>query len=205
MATSTLIDQRCIAVRAALADIRSLAATRPFDRKVLARMTRRLEQLASKRSLFPADDFPGPQAAPGAGGYRIYRLNEEDGDDGIALYLNAINPGEISLPHNHTTWATIVALEGEERNFIYRRLDDASDPTFARLEVVREITVKPGVSVGFMPEDLHSIQIDGTAPVLHFHLYGRPLDTLSERIGIHRDGAVVNYNAMLRAAAKAGQ
>lgn len=196
-ASSTdIATQRRAAVDQALADVRIIAAAVPFDRAVLARITARLEQLASHTALFTRADFPPPAVTEGVGASTRYRLNPADGEDGVALYLNSINPGKTSIPHNHTTWATIVAVEGQEENRVYRRTDDGSDPAVARLELDREVTVQPGTSIGFLADDLHSIHVIGDQPTLHFHLYGRPLETLSRRIGVNLEtGAVVNYNA----------
>ncbi|QRF62132.1 cysteine dioxygenase family protein [Variovorax paradoxus] len=194
--TTAIAAQRRIAVDQALADIRAIAAAQPLDRAVLARITARLEKLAAHAALFTREDFPPPAASEGVGASTRYRLNPGDGDDDVALYLNSINPGKTSIPHNHTTWATIVAVEGQEENRVYRRTDDGSDPAQARLELEREVTVQPGTSIAFLPEDLHSIHVIGDRPTLHFHLYGQPLETLSRRIGVNLEtGAIVNYNA----------
>jgi len=194
--TTAIAAQRRIAVDQALADIRAIAAAQALDRAVLARITARLEKLAANAALFTREDFPPPAASEGVGASTRYRLNPGDGDDDVALYLNSINPGKTSIPHNHTTWATIVAVEGQEENRVYRRTDDGSDPAQARLELEREVTVQPGTSIAFLPEDLHSIHVIGDRPTLHFHLYGQPLETLSRRIGVNLEtGAIVNYNA----------
>ncbi|SFO81936.1 Cysteine dioxygenase type I [Variovorax sp. PDC80] len=194
--TTAIAAQRRIAVDQALADIRAIAAAQALDRAVLARITARLEKLATNAALFTREDFPPPAASEGVGASTRYRLNPGDGDDDVALYLNSINPGKTSIPHNHTTWATIVAVEGQEENRVYRRTDDGSDPAQARLELEREVTVQPGTSIAFLPEDLHSIHVIGDRPTLHFHLYGQPLETLSRRIGVNLEtGAIVNYNA----------
>ena len=194
--TTAIAAQRRIAVDQALADIRAIAAAQPLDRTVLARITARLEKLAANAALFTREDFPPPAVSEGVGASTRYRLNPGDGDDDVALYLNSINPGKTSIPHNHTTWATIVAVEGQEENRVYRRTDDGSDPAQARLELEREVTVQPGTSIAFLPEDLHSIHVIGDRPTLHFHLYGQPLETLSRRIGVNLEtGAIVNYNA----------
>ncbi|WP_208511372.1 cysteine dioxygenase family protein [Variovorax paradoxus] len=194
--TTAIAAQRRIAVDQALADIRAIAAAQPLDRAVLARITARLEKLAAHAALFTREDFPPPAASEGVGASTRYRLNPGDGDDDVALYLNSINPGKTSIPHNHTTWATIVAVEGQEENRVYRRTDDGSDPAQARLELEREVTVQPGTSIAFLPDDLHSIHVIGDRPTLHFHLYGQPLETLSRRIGVNLEtGAIVNYNA----------
>ncbi|CAN7348319.1 cysteine dioxygenase [Variovorax paradoxus] len=193
---TALAARRRVAVDQALTDIRGIASTQPFDRTVLARITARLEKLAQQTELFTRTDFPPPAATEGVGASTRYRLNPEDGDDDIALYLNSINPGKTSIPHNHTTWAAIVAVEGQEENRIYRRTDDGRDPAVARLELDREVTVQPGTPIAFLPDELHSIHVIGNEPTLHFHLYGRPLETLSQRIGVNLEtGAIVNYNA----------
>jgi len=191
----TLADSRRAAIGATLADVRDLAAG-PVDRAVLDRIAARLAQLAARRELFTRAAFPPPAADAGVGASTRYRLNKDDGDDGVALYLNSINPGKKTIPHNHDTWAVIVAVEGREDNRVYRRTDDGRDPAVARLEVAREVTVEPGTPIAFLPDDLHSIHVVGEQPTLHFHLYGRPLETLTGRIGIDPEtGAVVNYNA----------
>ena len=126
----------------------------------------------------------------------LTELNPDDGDGGIALSLNSINPGKTTIPHNHDTWAVIVAVEGEEQNRVYRRTDDGRDPGRARLVLAQEVTVRPGTPIAFLPEDIHSIAVTGTQPTLHFHLYGRPLETLTGRIGIDlATGDVLDYNA----------
>ena len=69
------------------------------------------------------------------------------------------------------------------------------DPHQAKISITRELTVQPGTPISFLPDDLHSIHVQGSEPTLHFHLYGRPLDTLTGRIGIDpASGRIVNYN-----------
>jgi len=184
------------AVDAALNDVRRLVAHGTPDRTQLAAITARLEQLAADKALFSRTDFPPPATTEGVGASTRYRLNPDDGDAGLALYLNSINPGKTTAPHDHTTWAVIVAVEGQEVNRLYERTDDRSDPTRAQIHLAREVTVQPGTSIAFLPDDVHSIAVVGAAPTLHFHLYGQPLETLTGRVAIDPDtGAVKNYNA----------
>ncbi|NMK45351.1 cysteine dioxygenase family protein [Achromobacter sp. Bel] len=183
-------------VQAALSDIQSLLGDGPVTRDRLAAVTARLEQLAQRQELFPVSDFPPPAPGQGVGASTRYRLNPDDAPGVPALYLNSINPGKTTLPHNHTTWAAIVALSGQELNRVYRRSDDGSQEGRATLEQVREVVVQPGQSVSFLPDDIHSIHVTGDTPTLHFHLYGQPLEMLSGRIGIDlATGQILNYNA----------
>lgn len=196
MTTTALSEQRRAAVAATLADVRQLVAAGAPDRAALAAITARLEALAAQRELFTRADFPPPDRGQGVGASTRYRLNAEDGDEGLALYLNSILPGKTTQPHNHTTWAVIVAVEGQEVNRLYDRTDDRSNPAQAQIHLAREFTVQPGASIAFLPDDVHSIHVVGESPTLHFHLYGKPLERLTGRIGIDAaTGAITNYNA----------
>lgn len=173
-----------------LAQVRAIHE-RGIDRAALQQIIVLLEGLAERRELFNFERFPAPVAATGETQFR-YRLND-DGES-PTLYVNALLPGKATLPHNHETWAIIVAVEGQELNRVYRREDDGSDPARARLALEREIVVQPGTPVAFLGEDLHGIRVEGDQPTLHFHLYGRPLESLENRYGVKDDGSVVNYN-----------
>lgn len=165
---------------------------RGVDRDALREIVGLLEGLAERRDLFNFDTFPAPRAGEGDTQFR-YRLND-DGET-PTLYLNSLLPGKATLPHNHETWAVIVAVQGREINYVWARTDDGSDPAFAKLELEREVVVEPGASIAFLGEDLHGIKVEGDAPTLHFHLYGRPLESLDGRYGVREDGRVLNYNA----------
>lgn len=188
---------RSAAIAATLAEIRTIESSRGITRESLLDITAVLQQLAQREDLFSFTDFPPPDAASGKTSTRYYLNRDGEGtdQDDIALYLNSIIPGKTTIPHNHDTWAVIVAIKGEELNRLYRREDDRSNPEQAKISLTRELTVQPGTSISFLPDDLHSIHVQGSQPTLHFHLYGRPLDTLSGRIGIEPDtGRIVNYN-----------
>ncbi|WP_345246850.1 cysteine dioxygenase family protein [Pigmentiphaga soli] len=176
-----------------MADIAAIAAEGPIDRERLARISQRLQRLTGLQALFPVSEFPPP--APGSGKTSCRYLLYQDPRTGVTLYLNTIVAGKTTKPHNHGTWAVIVAIEGEELNRIYRRTDDGSDPGHAVLELEREYTVKPGAPIEFMPDDIHSIHVDQGPAVRHLHLYGQPLESLTGRLGFDLEtGEVANYN-----------
>ena len=194
-ATSTpdQIGERQAAVAALLDHVRHIVAKQGVTRAALDAISERLQALAAEHAaLFSSADFPPPQAGSGDTSTR-YRLNP--GEDGFALYLNSLLPGKTTIPHNHDTWAVIAALDGEELNRVYKRTDDGTNAERATLDLEREVVVRPGTPIAFLPEDIHSIHVAGATPTLHFHLYGRPLETLSGRLGYELDtGHVVRYN-----------
>lgn len=183
--TSVLVA-RTAAVAATVDRIRAIESRLGVTRESLAAIMAELEALAAQESLFPEAEFPPPP--PGEKGSRRYLLHE-DTDGRFALYLNALNPGNETRPHDHTTWAVVVAVEGEELNRIYARTERG-------LEVVREVVVKPGTGIALMPEDIHSIHTQGTGPTRHLHMYGLALERLDQRMAYDpATGAAIPYNA----------
>jgi len=188
---STLAQEREAAITMLFGFAKKTLAREGVTDASLQSIENELAQLAAQKHFFSIEEFP---ASTTEGGIALYQLRVLE-DNSLALYLNVLQPDKQSKPHNHKTWATIAAVEGEELNRIYRRRDDGSDPTRADLEVAREITVQPGNSTHFMPEDIHSIHGKGTDTIRHLHMYGCPLDKLSGREGFDLEtGAVVNYN-----------
>ena len=168
------MDERAIVrkreIDAAVAEVRAIERADGVTRESLEKIKRRLIRLAARQELFTARDFSPPEP----GGKRnscLYRVSE-DADHRFALYVNS-SFGNYGTPaHNHSTWAVIVGVTGEELNRFYDRVEGG----------VREkgsAVVKQGTGVAFMPEDLHSIHI--SAPLVNFHMYGLALEELHHR------------------------
>ncbi|QHE84198.1 cysteine dioxygenase family protein [Hydrogenophaga sp. BPS33] len=180
-------------VQETVASIMALFQGQEPNRELLKLASQQMQRLAQASDLFPLSDFPPPSPASGTTSSR-YLLSEQP-DRQFALYLNTIIPGKSTQPHNHGTWAVIVALSGQELNRLYRRTDDGSVEGRGTLELERELIVQPGQPIEFMPQDIHSIHVDGKETVRHLHFYGRALDTLTDRIGFDLEkGTVHNYN-----------
>jgi len=151
-------------------DVRAIERAGGVTRETLEKIKQRLMRLAARQDLFTARDYPPPQ--PGSKRNScLYRV-AEDADHRFALYVNSSDGNYGTPAHNHTTWAVIVGVSGEELNRFYDRADGG----------VREkgsAVVKQGTGVAFMPEDLHSIHI--SAPLINFHMYGLALEQLDHR------------------------
>jgi predicted metal-dependent enzyme (double-stranded beta helix superfamily) len=162
--------ERRAAIAAAVADVREIERREGVTRESLERIKQRLALLAARRDLFSEKDFPPP--APG-GKLKscLYRV-AEDADHRFALYVNSSLGGHSTPAHNHTTWAVIVGVSGEELNRFY---DRAAQGVREKGQAV----VKQGTGVCFLPDDLHSIHIE--APLINFHMYGLGLDHLHRR------------------------
>lgn len=169
-------EERERQVEAAVGDVRRIITQSGVNRESLARVKDVLLQLSKRAELFTFKDFPPPETESDR-----YRLSEDD-DHRFALYAVSGRTGKLTPPHNHTTWAVIVGVHGAERNRIYVRTDDGSEPGRGALKQIDEVVIRAGGGITYMPEDIHSIQIDGEKPALMLHMYGLALEQLHERV-----------------------
>ena len=159
-----------------MADIRALDAA-GVDRDCVEGIRARLLELADQRELFPAEDFP---PADNGARSRMYRLSQDD-DDRFALYMQVVANGTEAPPHDHTTWAVIVGFDGQELNKRYAGVAGGGEP-----QVSSEYMVEKGTGIAFLPDELHSIHIDGAS--MNFHCYGLALERLKARRYWSNDG-----------------
>ena len=170
-------NERAQAVRETVEAVRAIEAE-GVTREGLAKIGETLVGLATRTELFPLEQFPVRKE----GG--IYRL-AEDPDHRFALYASAGLEGKLVAPHNHTTWAVIAGVHGQEHNVRYDRVvtEGANDPNTVELAKGSELTVVKGNSIQFLPDDFHTIQVPaGGGPALLLHLYGLSLEHLPLRV-----------------------
>jgi predicted metal-dependent enzyme (double-stranded beta helix superfamily) len=185
MDTPDIKSARAALVAATIDRIRAIERGEGVTRSSLDAIKAEMLALAEYEHLFPATEFPPPPE--GEKSSQRYLL-QEDADHRFALYLNSLNPGNESRPHDHTTWAVVVAVEGQERNTVYERVPGG-------LVVTREVTVEPGTGIALMPDDIHAIATPGDRPTRHLHMYGLALEVLDNRMAYDpATGAAIPYN-----------
>ena len=176
---------RAAAVAGTVERIRAIETTQGVTRDALEAIKTELLGLARQEHLFPSSVFVPPPA--GVKGAQRYLL-QEDADHRFALYLNALNPGNETRPHDHTTWAVVVSVDGLEANKVYRQVPGG-------LVVEREVMVEGDVGITLMPDDIHAIATPGDKPTRHLHMYGLALEVLDDRKGYDPDtGEAIPYN-----------
>ncbi len=177
--TLSMAVPRGEAVSAAIDRIRAIEAKQGVSHASLDAIRNVVRDLSLRRDLFPPEDFPIVRDEKGNG--PIYLLSEDE-DKRFALYLSCSQDEKKVPPHDHTTWAVIVGVEGEEYNMFYERTDDGSVEGEATLTMMGETVVRPGTGVCMLPEDIHHIETFGTSLTMHLHMYGLALDQLTGRM-----------------------
>jgi len=172
-AEQTRSKERHHAIAETVSMVRKIEAEQGVNPASLEQIKNTLMKLAARTELFPVEDFPPPPDTAGNPSC-LYLLSEDD-DHRFALYANSTNRRYVNAPHNHTVWAVIVGVHGEEPNRLYKRSDDGG------VEETGTTVVRQGSGVAFMPDDLHSLDIAGGAPMLNFHMYGLAIPQLFKR------------------------
>jgi 3-mercaptopropionate dioxygenase len=85
------------------------------------------------------------------------------------------HPGQTTPIHDHLTWALIGVYDGEEREALFRRTDNGSNPKIAKIEKVSEkINIKGHVTV-LGHRGIHRVDNISVKPTTSIHVYGRDI------------------------------
>ena len=173
MSRNDRAKMRAVVVAEAMGDIAEIDAQSSghggIDQAAVERIKARLLRLAEHEELFPDEDFHPPDAASSS---LMYRIAQDD--DRLALYIQTVGNSVSAPPHEHTTWAVIVGMRGQELNRLYGPCAGGGEP-----QVQHEVVVERGTGVAMLGDDVHSIHIEGASA--NFHCYGLALERLSGR------------------------
>ncbi len=84
-------------------------------------------------------------------------------------------PGQTTPIHDHLTWAIVGLYDGEERESIYKRTDDGSNPSKANLQKVSERVNSRGHITALGEAGIHRIDNVSNLPSRSIHVYGNDI------------------------------
>ena len=81
----------------------------------------------------------------------------------------------------------IAGFLGDELNWFYERTNDKSVGGQGALNQFGEEAVQYGTGVAFLPDDIHSIHVEGDEKTVHLHMYGLAFEQLHERVMYNKE------------------
>jgi predicted metal-dependent enzyme (double-stranded beta helix superfamily) len=89
-------------------------------------------------------------------------------EPGLTVLHIAVNPGFVSPPHDHRTWAVVGVYSGQEDNTFYRLIDGSR-----RIERFGSRDLIEGEVLTLKTDAIHRIANPRTDKLVALHVYGR--------------------------------
>ena len=139
---------------------------------VVRRVREAAGALAACRAQWLTPDMRQPDIEQGFG---LCMLHEEP-DHSLATFVVSWLPRRGTAPHDHGTWTVVVGLEGEERNELWRRLDDRTRAGYAELARTGEKVFGADEALIMPTGVIHSVWNDSDRISVSLHVYGRHIN-----------------------------
>jgi 3-mercaptopropionate dioxygenase len=141
--------------------------------EIVRRLRHPFHALLHDRSWLPAA-FRSPDTTGGMGGgignYLLYRSATRD----LTLMSLVVPPAASTPVHDHLAWGLVGLYEGEQREWVYRRVDDATQYDRAELVEHERRHLRAGEYYELLPPhgDIHRVQTISEGPSVSLHLLG---------------------------------
>jgi predicted metal-dependent enzyme (double-stranded beta helix superfamily) len=96
-------------------------------------------------------------------------------DEVFSIIGGVWHPGQTTPIHDHLTWAIIGVYDGEEREALFRRTDDGSNPKIAKIEKISEKVNTKGHVTVLGHRGIHRVDNISGKPTTSIHVYGRDI------------------------------
>lgn len=105
------------------------------------------------------------------------------------------NPGQTTTIHDHLTWALVGVYSGKERESIYKRMDDGSNPKTAKIEMQSERTNGAGHVSVLNEKGIHKVDNLFEEPAYSIHVYGRDIGNTERHSYDPLTGAISTFKS----------
>jgi 3-mercaptopropionate dioxygenase len=141
----------------------------PSESEILLHLKPALEKLVSSPGSVPTKAF-----TPRKDRFAMNLLQMPE-DEAYSIIAGVWHPGQTTPIHDHLTWALIGVYEGEEREALFRRTDDGSNPKLAKIQQVGERVNKKGHVTVLGHSGIHRVDNISLKPTTSVHIYGRDI------------------------------
>jgi 3-mercaptopropionate dioxygenase len=150
-------------------DVDAVVRKYPSESEILLHLKPILERLITRQDSLPVEAF-----APRKDRFAMNLLHMPP-DKAFSIIGGVWHPGQTTPIHDHLTWALIGVYDGEEREALFRRTDDGSNPRLAKIEQVSERVNKRGHVTVLGRSGIHRVDNISIKPALSIHVYGRDI------------------------------
>ena len=152
-----------------LQDVDRIVRGYPSESEILLHLKQVLEKLAGSPGSVPAMAFT-PRKDRFA--MNLIRMPE---DEAYSIIDGVWHPGQTTPIHDHLTWALIGVYGGEEREALFRRKDDGTNPKLAKIQQVSERVNKKGHVTVLGNSGIHRVDNISLKPTFSVHIHGRDI------------------------------
>jgi 3-mercaptopropionate dioxygenase len=150
-------------------DVDRIVRGYPSESEILLHLKPALEKLVSSPGSVPTEAF-----TPRKDRFAMNLLQMPE-DEAYSIIGGVWHPGQTTPIHDHLTWALIGVYEGEEREALFRRTDDGSNPKLAKIQQVGERVNKKGHVTVLGHSGIHRVDNISLKPTTSVHIYGRDI------------------------------
>ena len=152
-------------------DMRSIVSKTDDEASILTQIAPLAKRAAADRTWLKAEMYKAdPELGFGS------TLLHAESDNSLFIVVDSWLPGRGVSPHNHGTWAVVVAVDGPEKNIFWQRQDDSSRDGYAELQQISEKTLSAGEVITMPTDAIHSVINETDQTTLSFHVYGKHLN-----------------------------
>lgn len=169
---SAMTDPAAYSLERFTQEAEAIIRSSPSESEILRELKPRMELLLRTPGGVPEEAFLGREDR--YANNLLYRPE----DRAFSIMGGNWAPGQTTPIHDHLTWAVVGVYEGEERESIYRRTDDVSDPRRASLELASGRINAAGHVTVLGRTGIHRIDNVSAKRSCSIHVYGRDIGTL---------------------------
>jgi 3-mercaptopropionate dioxygenase len=150
-------------------DVDRIVREYPSESEILVHLKPALEKLVSSPGSVPTEAF-----TPRKDRFAMNLLQMPE-DEAYSIIGGVWHPGQTTPIHDHLTWALIGVYDGEEREALFRRKDDGSNPRLAKIQQFSERVNKKGHVTVLGHTGIHRVDNISLKPTTSVHIYGRDI------------------------------